>query len=376
MKKGTFLPAIAALILMAGIAICCPAEGTEGRKATPQIKTDANRPFEMPKDMIDKILADIKAKDPNKAKELEALRDKDPAKFREELRIDALRRRIDPENKRNLVWRRPGDTHFEIEWADANRLSEMPKDVIDRMLTDIKERDPNKGKELEALRDKDPAKFREELMGIFHERMEAMRDRGFGPDRMAGGPEGPKGMAGPPPGPGEQPPGFGPFQEKTGEFLKWVKDNYPEESKKLEDLKNDQGLYDRQLRLLGRKYGWLYERIRENPKLGEVLKEDMELAKERNSILKKIKEAKSNAEKEKLKAELEKVVSERYDLIVKRTQIEYEQLSNKLEELKKQVEESKANVKKWKDEEFKKEQVKKQVKRLLEQGDEPFPRWE
>jgi hypothetical protein len=301
MKKGSFLPAIAALILIAGMAICCPAEETGGRKAAPQIKADANRPFEMPKDMIDKILADIK------------------------------------------------------------------------------ERDPNKAKELEALRDKDPAKFREELREIFHERMETMRDRGFGPEEMAGGPGGPeghKGMAGPPAGPGEPPPGFRPFQEKSEEFLKWVKDNYPDEAKKLEELKSNQDLYERQLRLLGRKYGWLYERIRENPKLGEVLKEDMELAKERNSILKKIKEAKSNAEKEKLKAELEKVVSERYDLIVKRTQIEYEQLSNKLEELKKQVEESKANVKKWKDEEFKKEQVKKQVKRLLEQGDEPFPRWE
>ncbi len=301
MKKGSFIPAIAALILIAGMAICCPAEETGGRKATPQIKADANRPFEMPKDMIDKILADIK------------------------------------------------------------------------------ERDPNKAKELEALRDKDPAKFREELKEIFHERMETMRDemrdRGFGPEEMAGGPEGPKGMAGRPPGPGEQPPGFGPFQEKNEEFLKWIKDNYPDESKKLEELKSNQDLYERQLRLLGRKYGWLYERIRENPKLGEVLKEDMELAKERGIILKKIKEAKSDAEKEKLTSELEKVISERYDLIIKRTQIEYEQLGKRIEELKKQVEISKANVEKWKNEKYKKEKVKEQVKRLLEQGDEPFPRW-
>jgi hypothetical protein len=300
MKKGTFLPAIAALILMAGIAICCPAEGTEGRKATPQIKTDANRPFEMPKDMIDKILADIKAKDPNKAKELEALRDKDPAKFRDQMR------------------------------------------------------------------------------GIMREHFEAMRDRGFGPEEMAGGPggpEGPKGMAGPPPGHGEQPPGFRPFQEKTEEFLKWIKDNYPDEAKKLEELKSNQDLYERQLRLLGRKYGWLYERVRENPKLGEVLKEDMELAKERDSILKRIKDAKSDAEKTKLTSELEKVISERYDLLVKRTQLEYEQLSQRLEELKKQVEKSRATVEKWKNEKYKKEKVKEQVKRLLEQGDEPFPRW-
>jgi hypothetical protein len=297
MKKGTFLPAIAVLILIAGIAICCPAEETKGRMLAPQIKADANRPFEMPKDMIDRILADIK------------------------------------------------------------------------------ERDPNKGKELEALRDKDPAKFRDQMREIIREHFEAMRHRGFGPEEMVGGPGGPKGMAGPPPGPGEQPPGFRPFQERSEEFLKWIKDNYPDEAKKLEDLKNDQGLYDRQLRLLGRKYGWLYEQVRENPKLGEVLKEDMELAKERDSILKRIKEAKSDAEKEKLKAELEKVVSERYDLIVKRTQIEYEQLSNKLEELKKQVEESKANVEKWKGKEFKKEQVKKQVEMLLKRPD-TFPRWE
>ena len=307
MKKGSFIPAIAVLILIAGMAICCPAEETEGKMIAPQIKADANRPFEMPKDMIDKILADIK------------------------------------------------------------------------------ERDPNKAKELEALRDKDPAKFREELREIFHERMGTMRgdmrDRGFGPDRMAGGPggpegpEGPKGMAGRPAGPGEQPPGFRPSQEKSEEFLKWIKDSYPDEAKRLEELKGDQDLYERQLRLLGRKYGWLYRQIQENPKLGEVLKEDMELVRERGSILKRTKEAKSDAEKEKLKAELEKVISERYDLIIKRTQIEYEQLGKRIEELKKQLEISKTNVEKWKNEEYKKEKVKEQVKRLLEKGDEPFPRW-
>ena len=191
MKKRSWKLGIGVIVLIAGNAFCCPAEEVKNNQGTTQANVDANRPFEMPKDMIDRMLADIKAKDPNKAKELEALRDKDPAKFREELMIDALRRRIDPENKRNLVWRPEGDAHFEIARADANRPFEIPKDMIDRMLTNIKEKDPNKGKELEALRDKDPAKFREQMRGIMREHFEAMRDRGFGPGGMAGGPGGP-----------------------------------------------------------------------------------------------------------------------------------------------------------------------------------------
>ena len=160
------------------------------------------------------------------------------------------------------------------------------------------------------------------------------------------------------------------------DFIKWIKENYPDESKKLDDLKNNQELYDRQMRLLGRKYGWLYYQIQQNPKLGAVLKEDLELVKERDIILRRINEAKSDADKESLKGQLGKVIGERYDLMVKRTQIEYEQLSQRLEELKKQVEESKANAEKWKNAEYKKEKVKEQVKRLLEGGHEPFPRWE
>ena len=274
---------------------------------------------------------------------------------------------------------------------DSNRPFELREEFINRILADIKEKDPNKAKELEALRDKDPAKFRDQMRGIMRERFEAMSgegmDRGFGPGGMAGEQGGPGGMAGGPGGQGgpggmegrpgrpeEQGPGFRPFQEEREEFIKWVKDSYPDEAKKLEELKGDQDLYERQLRLLGRKYGWIYRQIKENPKLGEVLKEDMELVRERDNILRQINEAKSEADKAKLTADLEKVLSERYDLIIKRTQIEYEQLGKRIEELKKQVEESKANVEKWKSEDYKKNEVKNQVEKLLKGG--PRFRWQ
>ncbi len=276
--------------------------------------------------------------------------------------------------------------------ADANKTPpeeafEMPKEFIDRVMAGIKDRDPNKAKELEALRDKDPAKFREELGAMMRERM---RERGFGPGAMGGGPDGARqggpsdmsgGPGGPGPGgqggpgrPGEQGPGFRDFQERVDEFVKWVKENYPDEAKKLEELKNDKDLYERQMRLLGRKYGWLYHQIQENPQLGAVLKEDMELVKERGDILKQINEAISDTDKARLTANLEKIVGERYDLIIKRTQIEYEQLGKRIEELKKQVEESRANVEKWKNEAYKKNEVKNQVKKLLEDG--PKFRWQ
>jgi hypothetical protein len=271
------------------------------------------------------------------------------------------------------------------ESADANRPSEMPKEMIDRMLSNIREKDPNKAKELDAIRDKDPAKFREELRKILRERMPTrmgdVMEPGMGPNMgMPGGPgrgEGDR-QGGPPGRPGE--PGQGDrsraFKQMSDDFVKWIKENYPDEYKKLEDLKNNQELYDRQMRLLGRKYGWLYYQIQQNPKLGAVLKEDMELSKERDIILRKIEESKNDADKESLKVQLEKVISERYDLLIKRTQIEYEQLSQRIEELKKQVEENKTNVEKWGNPEYKRKKVKEQVERILKEKDEPFPRWE
>jgi hypothetical protein len=92
----------------------------------------------------------------------------------------------------------------------------------------------------------------------------------------------------------------------------------------------------------------------------------LELRQRQGELLREIKAAKSDSQKKELAAGLEDVVSRRFDLIVKRKEIMYERLLKWLEELKNRVKESKVEINKWKDKEFKAENVKQRLKDLTE----------
>jgi len=113
------------------------------------------------------------------------------------------------------------------------------------------------------------------------------------------------------------------------------------------------------------KYGYIYRAWRQNPELGRVLKEKLELKEKRDRLLRRIRASKSEKDKKKLIAQLEEVVSSRFDLMVREKQIAYEQLRKRLEELKKRVEESQAEVDKLMDVEFKTENVKARIEELI-----------
>jgi len=159
------------------------------------------------------------------------------------------------------------------------------------------------------------------------------------------------------------------------EYLQWLQSNYPDEAKELAGLKEQNPqLYMRKLDLSFRTYGKIAETARENPELAGILKEDLELRKQTDKLLGRIKTAADEEKKQQLVKELEGVVSARFDLIVKRTQIQYQQLNKKLEQLKEGVKENAAKVEKWKDPEFKKQSVKARMEELLS-GAEKF-NWE
>lgn len=151
-----------------------------------------------------------------------------------------------------------------------------------------------------------------------------------------------------------------------GVFLKWFKENYPEQAEKLAGLKvRKPGDYDRRLGLSLRKYRRIFEAEKENPRLAKVLKKDLELKGKRVKLLRKIRTAKDDGEKKELTAQLKEVVSSRFDLLVRRKQVEYEQLLRKLEKLKKEVEKRGAEVQKWNDPKTKADNVKMRVDELL-----------
>ncbi len=250
----------------------------------------------------------------------------------------------EPRGPRRPEGPREGPGGPEGPWAEEGRRGprggppwfELTDETIERIMKDLAQSEPAKAAELSKLREKDPEKFRTELMAaarehfdkVIRERMEARR------------------------------------RQMQTEYLEWLAKNYPEEAKKLAETKDkDPNLYIKKFGLSMERYGPIF-RVRENPELCEILKEDLELKEKAEQLLTKIKSAGSENEKKELTSQLEKIVGRRFDLIVKRKEIAYAQLLRRLEELKKHVEENKAEITKWKDAKFKDENVKKRVEEL------------
>jgi hypothetical protein len=219
------------------------------------------------------------------------------------------------------------------------RLPELTEEEINKIMEGLKKRDPEKAKELEDLRTKDPGKFHEELREhgreefgeIIKERMEKW------------------------------------WQERQAEFLKWLEEKAPKEASELAKLKErDTGLYQKKYELAWRKYERIYETQKRSPELAEILLTDLKLQERRDELVDKIKAAKNEKEKEKLMSQLEEVVSDRYDFILRRKQMMYEWLLRRLEGLQKQVNKSKNEITKLRDEQVKTENVKERMKQLTE----------
>jgi hypothetical protein len=156
------------------------------------------------------------------------------------------------------------------------------------------------------------------------------------------------------------------MQEKGEEYMKWLKENYPDEATKLEQLKEgNPEQYMRAMGISGRKYGPIFQASKDNPQLAAVLKNQLALREKRSELLKQIKATTDEKQKKELTGELEKVVDQQFDLIVKRKQLAFEDLTKKLAQLQKEVDQRKAEVEKWKGKDFKNEQVKQRVTELV-----------
>lgn len=221
----------------------------------------------------------------------------------------------------------------------GRRRAELTEEEINRIMEGLKKRDPEKAKELEDLRKKDPGKFqaelrehgREEFGEIIRERMEKWR------------------------------------QERQAEFLKWLEEKVPKESRDLAKLKErDTDLYQKKYELAWRKYERIYDTQRRSPELAEILLADLKLQERRDELVEKVKAAKNDDEKKELNSQLQEVVSDRYDFIIRRKQMMYEWLLRRLERLQKEVNESKNEITKLRDEQVKIENVKERMKQLNE----------
>jgi len=238
---------------------------------------------------------------------------------------------------------------------------EPTPEQIDHILAELKEKNPQEANELTKLREKDPNTFKMELQNHMREQfmsrmMEQRRPQQGGP---AGQPQAGHDM----PGPESMRERI---QEKTDEFLKCLKENYPDEATKLEQLKKDNPeQYMRAMMISGKKYGPICQAVKDDPNLAKVLKQQMELRCKRAELLKQIKTTADEKQKKAMTTELEQIVGQQFDLIVKRKQMAYEDLTKKLADLQKEVDKKKTEVERWKSKDFKNQRIKERVNELL-----------
>ncbi len=242
-------------------------------------------------------------------------------------------------------------------WTDEeppspNRPFELTNERVEKSMNRIKENNPKEAERLTQMQKDDPNKFKDELREAIHEQFgKKIREHaGQNPPMRQG-----KGMW---------------IREREADHIKWLEKNYPDDAKKLAELKDkNPELYMKQLMQSLRKYSKIEDAEKDNPQLAEVLKSDLQLRNEQDKLLGKIKDAATENEKKQLTGELQKVVSSRFDLIVKRKQIEYEMLLKRLEKLKEDVKKSEATVEKWKDLKFKNDTVKSRVEELMSRSE-------
>lgn len=266
--------------------------------------------------------------------------------------------------------------------ARQSEKSTTPKDepehrkltdqTVERIMQRLAETDPKKAEELQKLRDKDPDKFKAELRKIQRERFAEHRRPADERDLGAKAP--PPFMMDDRPSGGKR--RRGEMRQRFVEYLEELEKIYPEEAKKLAEMKEKQpDVYRRRVGLSYRRYGRIVEKAKDDPNLAQVLKENFELKKERNELVEKIKAASDEGKKKKLNRELEEVLSKRFDALVKWKQMEYELLLERLERLKEEIKKSKVNIKKWKDDKFKEENIKAHIKELLSPDKDKKFRW-
>ena len=211
------------------------------------------------------------------------------------------------------------------------------EEEVDHFLEELKESDPAKAKELTALREKDPEKFRDELRKSVREqwtkRIESWRSKW------------------------------------RAEFLEWLGKALPKVARDLTKLKDaDPDLYAKKYEIVREKYRRIFDESRRNPDLAEVLMAELELEERQELLVKKIKATKSERGKKKLMSQLEEVVGNKYDLIIRKKQIAYESLLKRLVDLQIELNENRDEIDKWKDENIKIQNVKERMKELIEKS--------
>jgi len=226
-------------------------------------------------------------------------------------------------------------------WSDeppeAQRRFRLTDERVEEFLNQLAEAHPERAEELRKLRKSNPEQFHKELREMFAERRRVGGRMG---DEARGKGRGDRG--------GRRERWRERMQKRHDEYIEWLEKNFPEEAKKLARLREkDPEKYVKRVMESREKYGEIMEAQERSPELAAVLKEELELKRDRAKLLEKIRSAQGKQRKD-LIQKLEDVVNTRFDLIVRKKQLRYEHLREKLARLQKEVKQREAEVEKLK----------------------------
>jgi hypothetical protein len=205
---------------------------------------------------------------------------------------------------------------------EADQEFDLDGPRVQQLLEEIKRTDPSKAEILERLRNEDPKKFIEELRLEFKTALQ------------------PK--AKPADSPAEQTPKAASewqeqLQRRYDSFMEWFAKEYSSEHAELLKLReSDAEKYVQRVMDMMTIYEPIQRAQRYNPPLADVMKKDIELQKQRDALLLRIRTAGADEQPQLLK-ELETLVSTRFDIIVQKKELQYESLRKRLERLEQQL---------------------------------------
>jgi len=210
-------------------------------------------------------------------------------------------------------------------WQEVSFESEQSVDLedprIQRMFEEIRQSDPDKAEQMEKLRNEDPAKFAE-LIRV--EIRNALKPKAK-PDNTASEET-------------EKTPEWQEQLQKRHEyFMEWFCREYPSDHGELVKVRDaDAEKYVQRVMDMMAIYEPIQRAQRYNPPLADVMKQDIELQKQRDALLLQIRKAVAE-EQPRLLKDLETLVAARFDIIVQKKELQYESLRKRLDKLEVQL---------------------------------------
>jgi hypothetical protein len=216
------------------------------------------------------------------------------------------------------------DDFWNEDWGPDN-FPKISEDRMNQLLVQIRKENPARADELEKLRKENIEKFRSQIRSEVSRLLRQQPPREGGPERWRGR-----------------------MERMHDDFIAWMEKNYPEQAAALKQVREKEP--DKYMERVMEKmhtYDPIRQAERSNPKLAQVMKDDLELQKQRDALVRQIHSA-TGKDRDKLLAELKDVVSRRFDIIMARKQLQYDDLKKRLEDLQKEVQKQERELEKLK----------------------------